>query len=144
MAVTVSTDQGYRTIVTAGGHTWHADEPIEDGGTDMGPTPTEMSLGALGSCTTITLHMYANRKGWPLEKVDIELSLEKFNAKDYEGYDGDAKFVHEITQKLTFHGDLDEKQIARLEDIATKCPVRRMMEGPTYIHESVTLATPTS
>lgn len=132
----VTTDNGYRTTVTTTSHRWHADMSIEAGGTDTGPNPEEMLLGALGSCTVITLHMYANRKKWDLQKVDIELEFEKIKAKDYPNYEGDAKFVHLVRQKLRFHGDLNEEQHARLMEIAGKCPVHRILDGPTYTSET--------
>lgn len=83
----------------------------------------------------MTLHMYANRKGWDLQKVSIDLELEKVKAEDDPTYEGDAKFVHRIRQNLTFTGDLDEKQRARLLDIAGRCPVHRILDGPTTISE---------
>ena len=93
-------------------------------------------LGALGSCTTMTLHMYANRKGWDLQKVEIDLSLDKVRAEEVDAYDGDARFVYTIQQALRFHGDLDEKQRARLMEIAGKCPVHRILDGPTLVTET--------
>ncbi len=135
-AVNVWTDEGLRTIAKARNHTWNADEPVEDGGTDSGPTPMEMMLGALGSCIVITVHLYANRKKWPLEKVEVNLEIQRFNAADYPAYQGDAQFVHEIREKVVLHGDqLDADQRERLMDIATKCPVRRVLTNPTFFVE---------
>lgn len=134
-AVTVWTDQGLRTTAKARQHTWHADEP-GDGGGDSAPTPTEMLLGALGSCIVITVHLYANRKNWPLEKVEVNLELQRFNASDYPAYQGDAQFVHEIREQVVVHGaGLDDTQRARLLDIAKKCPVRRVLTNPTFFVE---------
>ncbi|MEO0561924.1 MAG: OsmC family protein [Chloroflexota bacterium] len=136
----VETDQGYRTRITARTHTWNGDMPISADGTDTAANPEELLLGALGSCTTMTLHMYANRKGWDLQKVSIDLTLEKVKAEDDPTYDGDAKFVHRIEQKLTFHGDLDDKQRERLMYIAGRCPVHRILDGPTLTTETEVIA----
>jgi putative redox protein len=120
-------------------HVWHADEPAEDGGGDSAPTPMEMLLGALGSCIVITVHLYANRKKWPLEKVEVNLEIQRFNAADYTAYQGDAQFVHEIREQVVVHGDgLDADQRARLLDIAKKCPVRRVLTNPTFFVEPET------
>lgn len=132
----VSTENGYRTIAKARTHVWNADVAEGAGGEDSAPNPEEMLLGALGSCTTMTLHMYANRKGWDLQKVSIDLSFEKVRAEEDPTYDGDAKYVHRIRQDITLHGDLDEAQRARLMDIAGRCPVHRILDGPTTITEA--------
>ena len=113
-------------------HQWHADEPIEDGGTDTAPTPGELMLGALGSCMAITCKLYAERKGWDLQRVEVKLDYERFRGRDYPAHDGVELFVHEVREALVFHGDLDEKQLARLRDIASKCPVHRVLAFPTY------------
>lgn len=132
-AVTVQTGTGYRTIAQTRDLTWHADEPIEDGGTNSAPTPMEQLLGSLGSCIVITVQMYANRKNWPLEKVEARLEIERFNTADYPAYQGDAKFVSEIREEVMLHGDkLTDEQRERLMEIATKCPVRRVLENPTF------------
>jgi putative redox protein len=135
-AVTVWTDKGLSAVATTRSHTWYADEPLEDGGTDSAPTPTEMMLGALGSCIVITIHLYANRKRWPLEKVEVHLEIERFNAGDYPAYRGDAQFIHEIREKVVLHGSqLDDDQRARLLEIGKKCPVRRVLANPTFFVE---------
>jgi putative redox protein len=135
-AVTVKLDSGLKTVIQTRSHTWHADETIESGGTDTAPDPMEEMLGALGSCVAITVKGYANRKNWPLEKVDVSLSIERFKASEYPGYEGDAQFVHEIREKIVLHGPLDETQHARLMEIATKCPVRRVLTTPVFFIET--------
>ena len=82
--VVVTTGEGLRTEVEAGGHTVVADEPENLGGTDTGPTPYDYLLAALGGCTAMTLRMYADRKGWPLESVTVRLSQERIHAADCE------------------------------------------------------------
>jgi putative redox protein len=129
---TVTLREGYKAEIRSRSHVYYADEPVEAGGADAMATPTEMLMGALGACIAITCKMYAERKGWPLSGVDVRLDFERFNGKDYPDYQGDAQFVHEIREHLTFHGDLTEEQRERLMDIATKCPVSRVIELPTF------------
>jgi len=132
----VSLEDGYKTTISCRGQIFHADEPVEDGGTDQGPRPSEMFLGALGSCIAITLKMYAGRKGWPLEGVDVALDYERFRGEDYEGYGGDSTYVHEVREGITLRGPLSDEQQVRLKEIATKCPVRRLLATPTFFKEA--------
>ncbi|MCY4464055.1 MAG: OsmC family protein [Chloroflexi bacterium] len=132
MPVELTLGEGTVTTIRIRGHEWHADEPLEAGGSDTGPTPGEMMLGALGSCMAITCRLYAERKGWDLQGVDVALDYERFRGRDYPAHTGDDLFVHEVREALVFHGDLDDKQLARLRDIAGKCPVHRLLAYPTY------------
>ncbi len=134
---TVEIGEGLCTTIRSRGHTYHADEPPEDGGSDQGPKPSEMLLGALGSCVAITLKLYAQRKGIPLQGVSIDLDFQRFKAAEYAAYQGDALFVHEFREAITLHGPLDEDQKERLLQIATKCPVRRAIELPAYFVEAL-------
>lgn len=127
--------EGYQTTITARHHTIHADEPVADGGMDTGMTPSEMVMGALGSCIAITMQMYAQRKGWPLEGVDIELDYERFKGVDHEAHEGDDRYVHEIRKGIRLHGDLTDEQRERILEIGGKCPVHRLIATPTYFVE---------
>lgn len=129
---------GYQTTIHTRHHVYHADEPLDNGGTDTAVTPTEMLLGALGSCVAMTVKMYAQRKNWPLESVEIHLEMERFNGKDYADYHGDEAFVHEFREQIKFHGPLDDEQRARLMEIAQKCPVRRAISTPSFFKEVLT------
>ena len=132
--VSVSTDFQYRTIShTQSNHVVMGDTTVEAGGTDEAPNPEELLLSALGSCKVMTLHMYADRKGWDLQKVDIDLEYEKLDAQDVPNYHGEEKHVHVTRAKITLHGNLDEEQRARLLQIADKCPVHRIISGPNII-----------
>ncbi len=135
---------GYRTEIINRTHITHADESISDGGTDTAPDPIEMLLGALGSCMAITTHMYARRKGWPLESIEFDLEVERYNAVDYPAYQGDAQFVHEIRNQIQLHGPLTPEQRARLLEIAGKCPVHRILATPTFFVEQLVNAETTS
>ena len=101
----------YRVDIRAGTHDLIADEGPELGGLDAGPAPYELLLAALGACTSITLKMYAERKGWPLEALEVALHLVKS--------EGDEK----IERRLTAFGALEPTQLARLAEIAEKTPV---------------------
>ncbi|MBI5670920.1 MAG: OsmC family protein [Chloroflexi bacterium] len=137
--VTVWTDQGLRTTITTRDLTWHADEPLDKGGANTAATPMEQTMGALGSCIVITLHLYANRKNWPLEKVEVHLDVQRYSASDYPAYKGDAQFVHEIREQVVLHGDqLTAEQRTVLMEIAKKCPVRRLLANPTFFVEPET------
>lgn len=107
--------QGYRVVNSIRGHECVADEPIDEGGLDQGPKPTEIVLASLASCKLMTVKMYANRKGWKLDEVKVELEyLERGE-------------VAKVSKKIEFIGDLDEDQRKRLLDISGRCPVVKML-----------------
>ena len=113
--------QNFATAITDGTHRWVNDEPLEKGGSDTGPDPFATLLGSLGSCTAITLKMYAARKGWDLQEVRVKLDL----ANETTGEEKSATFTSEITVA----GNLDESQLQRLRQIAKACPVSKLFEG---------------
>ncbi len=136
-ATVILPQEGYQTTIISGNHTYHSDEPIEDGGTDTGPTPTQMVMGALGSCIAITMRLYADRKGWALEGVELDLDFERFKGKDYEAYDGTERYIHEITKKVTLRGNLTQEQRERIIEIGGMCPVHRLIASPAFFVEEV-------
>ena len=133
--ITVRLKQGYQTAINIRQHTIIADEHIEDGGTDIGPTPMEMMLGTVGACVAVTTQAYAKRKQWPLEGVSVELDMERIKREDYPAYSGDAPFIHEIREVIRFDGPLTDEQRTRLMEIAGKCPVHRTLENPVFFVE---------
>ena len=126
-----------KTTITARELTAYADEPIAAGGTNMGMAPTELLLGALGACAAITARLYAERKGWALEGVEVDASFEKFAKPDYPDYQGDSDWVNEFRQRITFTGDLTDDQRERLLEIAGKCPVHRILTTPNFMIEEL-------
>ena len=107
--------------IEVAGHRLRADEEIDKGGEDTGPAPHELLLAALGACTSITLRVYAQRKGWPLRDVHVELT----GSHTAEG------FV--ISRAIALSGDLDAEQRQRLIEIADKCPVHKTLTGEISI-----------
>lgn len=134
---TLKLDTGFQAVVQMRGFTLVADEPEDEGGTNLGPTPKELLLAALGSCAAITARMYANRKGWKLEGVEIDLSTERHKAPDYPAFTGEGDFVHEFSQRIVFKGDLTHDQKIRLLEIAGKCPVHRALTEPSFMIEEL-------
>jgi len=118
----------YRQDVTAGRHRLATDEPVTVGGTDAGPTSYDLLLAALGSCTSMTLGMYARRKGWPLEDVRVRLRHSRIHASDCEHCETDPKaMIDRIDCEIELSGPLDAAQRARLLEIADRCPVHRTL-----------------
>jgi putative redox protein len=121
---------GFAQEVLAGRHRFFADEPeTVPGGTATGPTPYDLLLAGLGACTSMTIGMYARRKGWPLEGVQIRLRHSRVHAADCAHCtDKDAK-ISRIEREIELAGPLDEEQRARLLEIAERCPVHRTLAG---------------
>lgn len=115
----------YTTAIEVGGHKLTGDEPPRNGGQDAGPAPYDFLLAGLGSCTAITLRMYADRKQWPLEAVKVDLQLAR-------GDDGTV-----ITRTLHLEGALDAEQVARLADIAERTPVTMTLKTGARIDTTV-------
>lgn len=117
--------------IQAGHHELIADEPPGIGD-DKGPTPHDILLAALGSCITMTLRMYADRKEWPLERAAVRLSRERIRVEG-SAEDDRTRFVEHIDVRLMIEGDLDDDQVDRLLEIAERCPVHRTLTGDIRI-----------
>jgi putative redox protein len=118
------------------GRTLVTDEPVSAGGDGDGPDPYTLLLGALGSCVSMTVTLYARRKGWPLERVTVRLRQNRMHAKDCANCSPETEgFIHRIERSVTLEGNLTEEQRARLQEIAHKCPVHKTLTSPIMIED---------
>jgi putative redox protein len=136
--VLVELGEGTLVKLSARTHVWSADEPVEKRGTDQGPNPYELLLGAIGACTAITLRLYTHRKDWPLESVKLEYEFTREYARDCAECeeDDDAK-LDVIRTHAVLRGSFDEEQRERLTQIVSRCPVHRTLEGGPRMFETV-------
>ena len=133
MKLTAQSSTNVQVRIKAGRHEIIADEPLGVGD-DAGPDPYSLLLSSLAACTIMTVRMYAKRKNWPVEDVELSLSTQKIHAKDCEDCESDPNArVDIIERQIRFKGDLTPEQIDRLSDIASKCPVRRTLTSETVI-----------
>ena len=136
--VVVNTERsGLQQNISIGPHQLRADEPIAFGGTDAGPDPYEFLLAALGACTGITIRMYAERKKWPLEAVEVQLAHSKIHAEDCADCDTQPRTLDRIDRKISVTGRLTTDQLQRLREIADRCPVHNTLSSKVQIHTSV-------
>ena len=119
--------------IEAGRHYLTADEPLSAGGADAGPSPYDYLLAALGTCTSMTLSMYARQKQWPLEGVTVRLSHSRIHAADCEGCESPDVRLERIERRIELHGTLGADQRARLIEIAEKCPVHHTLTSKIRI-----------
>ena len=129
---------GFVQHVTAGTHHLIADEPAAAGGSDRGPDPYSLLLAALGSCTSMTIGMYARRKRWPLENVTVWLRHKRKHVADGEDAAETERFLTVIEREIALDGPLSPEQRARLLEIAERCPVHRTLESRIQIHTRLT------
>jgi putative redox protein len=123
----------YRTEIQVGGKSVVVDEPANLGGGDSGPTPYDMILGSIGACTAMTVRMYADRKGWPLESVTVRLRQARSYQQDCEDCDAQALPGITIERELVMEGALDDEQRERLAQIADRCPVKQALERGVHV-----------
>jgi len=133
-------DYNYAVLVNDGRHAWVSDEAKDDEGDDLGPNPQELLLSALGSCTAITLFMYARRKQWALEEIAVHLTHDRVPAADSadcteeeRAAAGPSGRIEIIRVDISVRGELDGEQTARLLEIAARCPVHRTLTTPPKI-----------
>ena len=126
----------FQQDILAGAHRLVADEPVAAGGLDSGPGPYDLLLAALGACTSMTIRLYAERKGLPLRRVEVKLRHSRIHAADCAECETREGMLDRIERAITLEGDLDAAQRARLMEIADKCPVHRTLTSEVDIRTS--------
>jgi len=126
----------YTQRITAGHNELAADEP-QPIGTDAGPTPYDLLLAALGACTSMTVRIYANRKGWPLEQIRVTLRHSRIHAEDCAECETTKGWIDHIDRDIELAGDLDDEQRQRLRYIADRCPVHQTLTSEVDIATSL-------
>ena len=129
--------KGFTQKIVVGPHRLVADEPQDVGGDDEGPTPYDLLLAALGSCTSITVTMYARRKSWPLQGVTARLRHSRIHATDCAECETKEGEIDRIELDIEFAGPLSDEQRSKLLEIAEKCPVHRTLVSETNIRTRV-------
>jgi len=124
---------GFTTEIKAGNHSFRADEPLSVGGDDYGPSPYDLLLASLGSCTAMTLRMYADRKKWAIEDITIHLNHKKIHQQDCENCQDMGAKVDLIERYITVKGTIKEEQKTKLLSIADKCPVHKTLRGRAQV-----------
>ena len=143
-AETLSADQGevivqetgesdFSQAIAAGPHPLRADEPTAVGGADLGPSPYGLLLASLGACTSMTLRMYAKRKGLALDRVTVRLRHEKIHARDCAECETTEGRIDHIEKEIQLEGALDDGQRQKLLSIAERCPVNRTLQSEVSI-----------
>ena len=139
--VTARLGRGTDVDLQARQFSWRSDEPPSVGGTDTGPTPYEILLGALAACIATTLRLYANHKRMSLAGVDVELAFDRVHADDCVGCDERADgWIERIQTRVTVHGAFTDAQRTRLAQVATRCPVHKTLTNGVHISDSVEFA----
>ena len=134
--LTRSVGASYSTQLIGDHHTLVADEPQPDSD-NLGPTPYELLLSALGACTSMTLLMYARREGWNLDEVQIELTHDRVHARDCEDCEGPDGKIDLIQRRIRLEGELTDQQREKLMEIATRCPVHKTMVAPPEVRDEL-------
>lgn len=124
--VKTSSATNYQQQIKAGLHTFSSDAPKAVGGAEVAPDPHELLLGALGACTSITMQMYAKRKGWDLKEVTVKVSEEK-----------GEQSASKISREITVGGDLAPDQVEALKAIAEKCPIHKLLSSGSQITTAI-------
>ena len=131
------TAAGFAQEVEIDSHELYADEPVSYGGTDTGPTPYDLLLAALGSCTSMTIGLYARKRSWPLENIIVSLRHSKIHATDCEECETKEGKIDRIELDIQLSGSLTDEQRAKLIEIAGKCPVHQTLTSEINIKTRV-------
>jgi uncharacterized OsmC-like protein/alpha-beta hydrolase superfamily lysophospholipase len=132
------TGTGFQQQVNSGGHQLLADEPADVGGSDSGPSPYDFLSAALGACTSMTLRMYATRKGLQLGRISVEVSHGKIHARDCEECEGREGRIDRFERRIMVEGGVPPELEAKIVEIANKCPVHRTLVASSVVATQVT------
>jgi uncharacterized OsmC-like protein len=127
------TAAGFTQEIEIGSHELYADEPVSYGGTDTGPSPYDLILAALGSCTSMTIGLYARKRDWPLEKITVSLRHSKIHAQDCDDCETKEGRIDRIEVEIHLDGALTDEQRAKLMEMADKCPVHQTLTSEINI-----------
>jgi len=127
------TAAGFAQEVKVGSHELFADEPVSYGGTDTGPTPYDLLLAALGTCTSMTIGLYARKRQWPLQNITVSLRHSKIHAADCDNCETKEGKVDRIERDIHLTGSLTDEQRVKLIEIADKCPVHQTLTSEINI-----------
>jgi putative redox protein len=136
VTVTETGSGTYTQQIAAGQHRLVSDEPRPIGD-DAGPTPYDLLLAGLGACTSMTVRMYADRKGWSVERVRVTLRHSRIHAKDCADCETSNGWIDHIDRDVELSGDLDDSQRQRLLHIAERCPVHQTLTSEVDIATSL-------
>ena len=131
-------DHKFTQNVYSDSHHWLADEPTAVGGQNTGPDPYEHLLAALGTCTSMTIRMYADRKKWPLNNIAINLYHERSYNSDCQHCDETPQQIDNLNREIALEGDLTDEQKSRLLEIADKCPVHKTLHSHLVVNTKLT------
>lgn len=137
--ITADLAHGTAVRISNGSDVWVADEPLDLGGTDMGPNPYELLLGALGACTCITVALYCRHKGLHLDSVSARYEFERVHADDCDDCDVEATgWLERVKAEIFIEGDFDDATSVRLKEVAVRCPVHKTLaRGLDFAAEAV-------
>ncbi len=124
----------FTTEVVAGEHSLIADEPKDVGGDDLGPSPYDLLLSALGACTSMTLKLYLERKGWDYKSIEVHLSHKHVHTEDAKNTENPSGKIDEIERDVKVEGEFTKEQKSKIIEIADKCPVHRTLHSPTVVN----------
>lgn len=133
VVASLDASDGFTTAMKVGSHFMTADEPVDFGGNNYGPSPYELLSAGLSACTVMTLQMYAKRKDWGLENVQVHTSYGTSHAEDCKACETDSAKLDTFHREITISGNLDEKQKTRLLQIADKCPVHKTLHNQVQV-----------
>jgi uncharacterized OsmC-like protein len=137
--VIVSSQSGLTQDIVSAVNRWRADEPHPHGA-GTGPSPYELLLSSLGACTSMTLRLYAQRKGIDLKTITVRLRHYRVHAEDCRDCENKSTFLDRIDREIEFGGQLDESQKQRLLEIADRCPVHKTLKSGAEIRTTMVLA----